>query len=199
MAKPQRRDGRDRTLGTLTLEDMLAKLRWEVGEFHRLAAVQIDDRNLPARYMAQNAASTAWHMTDWLAAELEDRSLWAAFSVLADREIKSKSELGAFLRGSYALLACQQIAFAVKHMRIDENAYEDGIIMDDRFFDVIGEIDAGGNVTRVDHFEERKYPIPLVVLRDAGRFSGTYELGTILDVAVAFWTSNIETIREALN
>jgi len=187
MAAPEKKDGRDRTLGTLTLADMLAKLRWEVSEFKRLSESTNEDPNLPARYMAQNAASTAWHMTDWLVDYLDDKDLWPLFSEATAPVPPNKHNVKSWIRGSYAMLVCQQIAFAMKHVRIDDHAYEDGIFTEDTFLDVFGEVDEAGNVTRVSHTESKHYAVHKVVLKNAGKFSGTYELWVVLDTALAFW------------
>ena len=52
-------DARDRTLGLYSIDDLYKKLLWDFGEFERLSQGDLSP-NLPACYMAQNAAATGF-------------------------------------------------------------------------------------------------------------------------------------------
>ena len=110
-------DARDRTFGMEGPIDLLAKLEWEAGRLY--ASLQdADDPDAP-RYFALNAATTAWHILDWVVADLDERSLWPIST--PSFRAANRSELFAIAQANRSLAACSQMANAWKHRSLDRS------------------------------------------------------------------------------
>ena len=186
-------DARDRTLGLYSIDDLYKKLLWDFGEFERLSQGDLSP-NLPACYMAQNAAATAWHMGDWLSTEIDALGLWVSVSTLTGRSLKKRQDLQSWMRENLGLLACEQIADATKHAKLFAWVHLPGFSTENKFYNFYGEVDATGVVTTVHHYEEATTPIPKVVLTE-GTHCGIYELAPLLESSISWWNDLLGTIR----
>jgi hypothetical protein len=196
MARPPKTDGkegRDRTLGLATLDDVYAKLIWETQQFVRLERSPRKP-NLPAKYMAQNAASTAWHMGDWLAAELDFASSWAQISTLTGQQLASLDMLQTWMLKDVNLRSCQQIALAVKHVTLNKRAHEPDFQTIDEVVDVYGKLAEDGFTLTEGYTVARQLPIHAAVWLE-GQHRGMYDMKAILDGAATWWRDLLATLR----
>jgi hypothetical protein len=114
----------DRTFHIQSAAHMLQKLRWEFGRAYSLIQSQEDMQ--AAAYFAINAATTAWHLGDWVCVELTESNAWAvAKEKLGTR---NEQEFTSYLRKDPLLYSCHQIATAFKHRAILEKHRIDGFM-----------------------------------------------------------------------
>ncbi|GGA05949.1 hypothetical protein [Dyella caseinilytica] len=192
--KTKGKEGRDRTLGLARLDDVHAKLVWETQQFMRW---QRSPRrpNHPAMYMAQNAASTAWNMGDWLAAELDFEKGWEKASRLTGRSLKGIGSLQEWMREDMNLRSCQQIALAVKHVTLAERAYEADFQTVDQVFDIYARFEEDGHTIAEGHAVPRQLSVHQAVWLE-GAFRGMYDMNFVLLGAVTWWRDVIANLRE---
>jgi hypothetical protein len=196
MARPPKtegKEGRDRTLGLSTLDDVYAKLIWETQQFIRLERSPRRP-NLPAKYMAQNAASTAWHMGDWLATELDFAAAWDKASTLTGQPLRNIESLQSWMLKDVNLRSCQQIALAVKHVTLMKHAHEADFQTTDQVVDVYGKLADDGFTLTEGHTVTRQLPVDAAVWLE-GEHRGMYGMTTILDGAATWWRNVLATLR----
>ena len=108
----------NRRMGLHSAEDLLRKLRWEMGEMeHKIDQVRDDE---VGAYHAFNAAVTAWHICDWVweTAPLELRARF-------QHDSPEPSAQGVRLLQALVcdqcreLYICRQLATGAKHFRVD--------------------------------------------------------------------------------
>jgi hypothetical protein len=117
MGRKQAFDGRRVTMGLMGPLDLYRKLRWESKMVDQLA---ITDGG-GAIYCALNAAISAWQLGDWMAVALAHDQRWPlAATHLAAKQMQTKQDLQVEMRKCDALVACQQIAAAGKHLHIEQ-------------------------------------------------------------------------------
>jgi len=127
MGEKQTFDGRRVTMGLMGPLDLYRKLRWESKMIDQLA---IPD-GVGAIYCALNAAISAWQLGDWIAVALAHDQRWPlAAAHLGATKMQTKQDLQAEMRKCDALLACQQIATAGKHLNIVQGTFRDGFRAD---------------------------------------------------------------------
>ncbi|WP_243050968.1 hypothetical protein [Dyella sp. RRB7] len=114
----------DRTFHLKSSAHMLQKLRWELGHAYSLVQSQMDME--AAAYFAINAATTAWHLGDWVCVELSENDAWSIAKEKLDAG--NEQELTSFLRKDPLLYSCHQIATAFKHRAMLERHRIDGFM-----------------------------------------------------------------------
>lgn len=114
-------DGRDKIFLFNGPIDAYLKLQWEHLEFFR--ALHPPEDLQKARFHAINACMSAWHLCDWVAVYIRDKLGWDTASALMKVTLANKGDLQKWFRGQGALVACQQIALAYKHVDIDAIAF----------------------------------------------------------------------------
>jgi hypothetical protein len=109
----------NKRMGLHSAEDLLRKLRWEVGEMeHKIG--KVPDNQVEA-YHAFNAAVTAWHICDWVW-ETAPMELRARFK----RDSPEPSAKGVRLLAALVceqcreLYLCRHLATGAKHFRVDQ-------------------------------------------------------------------------------
>jgi predicted nucleic acid-binding protein len=107
----------DKTFSLTAPIDMLVKLEWE---WEKMRGFDITKYSYEKTYYTINAALTAWHMCDWL-----DNTLTvdqrAKLSTIAGTEIKNHKAIQELVKGrSRALVICDQVANAAKHLLIKD-------------------------------------------------------------------------------
>lgn len=112
----------DRTFHIQSAAHMLQKLRWEFG--HAYSLIQSQEDMQAAAYFAINAATTAWHLGDWVCIELTERCAWPIAKEKLG--VGNEQELTSFLRKDPILYSCHQIATAFKHRAMTEKHRIDG-------------------------------------------------------------------------
>lgn len=122
MTKETLHDARDRLWVLAAPPEMLTKLGWEMSTL--FDALKLKDVRV-ASYFALNGCLTAWHMTDWLLAAIENENRWEdAKRVL---EATTRKEVQKAVSKVPALAACRQVANATKHVFLsDKQSYEHG-------------------------------------------------------------------------
>lgn len=94
--------------------DMFHKLVWE---YTQLKVVANRPRHEQA-YMSLNAAITAWHMCEWLAARLEPHHYQKLQDATGNRSLNSCRALQEFAKKDTSIAVCEQIANSAKHRAI---------------------------------------------------------------------------------
>lgn len=114
----------DRTFHIQSAAHMLQKLRWELG--HAYSLIQSQEDMQAAAYFAINAATTAWHLGDWVCVELTESNAWS----IAKEKLGTANEqdFASFLRKDPLLYSCHQIATAFKHRAMLEKHRIDGFM-----------------------------------------------------------------------
>ena len=108
------------TFAVRTAADLLAKLQHEANYVWG-GGVPSDPRI--RTYAILNCAITAWHIKDWLYAELRETRRLADLDRLAGRRIVSAEDLGKWLCEQSPYLAMSyQIATATKHIKVSRKA-----------------------------------------------------------------------------
>lgn len=117
-----------RTFGLSSPEHMLEKLEWEAGLLYA-AIAEKEAMNAPA-YHALNAATTAWHIVDWVCDDLDERHAWPLAQ--AALGVGDKAAFTSLALAQRSLAACWQIANAWKHRSLDRS-YRHGYETSDTF------------------------------------------------------------------
>lgn len=169
MALPARR----RTFAFENCHDMLEKLAWEIEHLRALETGDIHEVALAA-YWATNAACTAWHLSDWVYADMNDHHRAEIPLVEGKREGLENFQANLLQRAD--LRVCAAIALTVKHALLRE-----------------------GSAKRFDGIEAEISEMPAIVLAD-GRIIGkgwhlivkmgedAIPVRQFLDNAFEFWT-----------
>jgi hypothetical protein len=131
--------------------DMLIKLEWE---WDKMRAFDIRVRSPEKSYFALNAATTAWHLCDWVASSLTSQQ-FQRLSVEAGTAITNVKTLQTWaICECNAMMICDQIANGAKHFGIKKR--QTPITAKEREF-LLGEITAyylmiegGGNLISMD-------------------------------------------------
>lgn len=120
-------DGRRVTMGLMGPLDLYRKLRWDSKMVDQLAIPDGEG----AIYCALNAALSAWQLGDWMAVALTHDQRWPlAAAHLGATKMQTKQDLQAEMRKCDALVACQQVATAGKHLNIEQGTFRDGFSVD---------------------------------------------------------------------
>lgn len=119
----QQHDGLHVSLGMTNPMDMFCKLRWECSQ----VGIFDQSNHHASAYSAINAAITAWQLGDWVAHALSADKRWPlAAALFGEQPMTKKFDLQREMRKCEALHACQQIATAGKHFKIDQDTYREG-------------------------------------------------------------------------
>lgn len=128
---------------------MLAKLLWETSE---IATFHLKDHMSPLvrTFMSYNAASTAWHIHEWLLKTLPEDRHAELFALVKARSIQDYSV--AVQRANGTMAICRQLAIAGKHVSVAHN--REDIKSEIHYADVRGRTHA----TVILHWEGKTYP-----------------------------------------
>lgn len=99
---------------------MLTKLGWEMSTL--FDAQKHKDSRVGA-YFALNGCLTAWHIFDWLAADLDERRAW--LQAHTQLKVSDRKQLAKMILAYPALATCHQVANATKHVFLN-TAYKPG-------------------------------------------------------------------------
>jgi hypothetical protein len=107
--------GRGRTFAFESCKDMLTKLAWEAENLDR--HIKAGRGVAEATYWATNAAITAWHIVDWVWADLnsEQRSALGGKLGITLGGNDGKKQLEEFVCRNQNLNICRAIALTAKH------------------------------------------------------------------------------------
>jgi hypothetical protein len=100
--------------------DLFFKLEWEYDELRRF---NITENRIEKSYVALNAAVTAWHLTDWFCARMEQEH-FKKLSAATGRHIDNNTVFRNFVKEDKTISMCEQIAVSVKHLQIDERDHK---------------------------------------------------------------------------
>lgn len=142
----------DKTFGVTEPIDMLAKLEWE---WDKMRSFPITEHSHEKSYYAINAATTSWHLSEWLGATMDETN-FKRISAEAGTPIQDWVSLRAWAtQECYALRICDQLANGAKHMVIKPR--EDAISTTEREFlmgnDLLTHylmIEDNGNIISID-------------------------------------------------
>lgn len=141
----------DKTFSLTNPMDMLVKLEWE---WDKMRGFDITKYSHEKAYFALNAATTAWHISDWLAATLSEEQ-YLQLSTQAGTQIRDLKSLQNWaIRECNGVFVCDQVANGAKHFAIRPR--EEPVSAKEREF-LLGElrtyylmIEGGGNLISMD-------------------------------------------------
>jgi hypothetical protein len=181
-------DGTHVTLGINTPMDMFRKLRWECDKVQYFNA----DDPMGMVYSAMNAAITAWQLGDWVANALTSDDAWTLAERLFNvRPMSSKADLQRAMRGCEALLACQQIATAGKHYKIEARAFRPGFRADRHDTYWIDDSADDGYDRAIIAGQHLSVVFPTTVDNNR-RISKQHGIRLVLDDASAWWEATLK-------
>lgn len=170
--------GRDQTLAFESCKDMLTKLAWEVESLrHHLAVgLPIDQ----ATYWATNAAITAWHLVDWVYADLthaQQVSLGAELGVILTGNAGAE-RFADYVGREIDLHVCRAIALTAKHAVLKPSSKA-------RFEKVLPEVTLTSTIILADVTFPQPYDLIVRVDDDDEH----HEILHVLQRASAWWES----------
>lgn len=121
-------DARSRTFGLNGPADVFAKLEWEDSRLHD--AMDNHEHISAACYIALNAATTAWHLCDWVCDDLSAAGRWQDAEQFGVRDKPGFINLALTNR---SMKICWQLANAWKHRSLQERTFRSGYETRDSF------------------------------------------------------------------
>jgi hypothetical protein len=138
--------------------DLLNKLRWEYQNVARMLSIHSRDESIGSAYFALNAATTCWHLCDWVIADLDVKSSWPI--KVAGAVITNGASFIDTVKTDPAMRAIYQINNAWKHRSLRKGTYVSGYRADNWLALPPDGMDApamrflGINVPDIENFEE---------------------------------------------
>lgn len=113
---------REKTFGLNNCRDLLRKLEWEIDNYEKTPPQDLESLS----FHAFNAAVTAWHIVDWVWADMTEeqrQSVARAWGItLSQTTSKSINQFAGTVRQkNRAINLCREIAIASKHVVNERN------------------------------------------------------------------------------
>ncbi|UXA48493.1 hypothetical protein M0D44_19825 [Xanthomonas prunicola] len=110
---------------------MRRKLTWEISELEKAQRELVSPSSPDAfaalhrpMYIAANAATTAWHMVDWLGFHIQQQDWWDRISDISSTPIRTQQSLEQWAKTNEDMRLCYAIALALKHVALRNKELE---------------------------------------------------------------------------